>query len=196
VLVLQALVGALTPTTGDAASAVGAMGQFRHLGYLLRLRLDVGMADIYVFPLLYVLFLLYLANRPLTRRDPSWSTLSRWFLVAMAIFFATCNFHPQYLAWITPFIVLQAADDRRVVWLHAVQVVSFYFYALPFGEHVLGGLFRPWPSLGVLGNPQPALTRFFTLEQIANMGRTLLSATLLFMIYLVHRAEKQREASA
>lgn len=106
--------------------------------------------NVILYPL--VLYLFYLGKKKSFKRLVSFST------IGIAAYFAFSYFHPQYLTWLTPCLLLATTMNKRIIWpvvglnLSYLAVIDLYF-----GYSRTTGLFSPldpnlFATLGGLSN--------------------------------------------
>ncbi|MCX6808598.1 MAG: hypothetical protein NTW50_02940 [Candidatus Berkelbacteria bacterium] len=135
------------------------------------------------FPL--ILFLFWTKKENMTfKRLVSFST------IGVLSFFAFSFFHPQYLAWVTPALVLAFALNKKIIWPIIILMISYFFMIdMYFGFGRTTGLFAPlnysfFSTLGGLANQS-----FFanwsgtTLLTIFHSIFVLMIAVISFILY-------------
>lgn len=98
--------------------------------------------NLVIFPL--ILYLFYSGQDKMNfKRLVNFST------IGLFSFFAFSYFHPQYLSWITPCVVLALALNKKIAWPFIGMTVAFFLMIdIYFGSARTTGLFLPLdPSL-------------------------------------------------
>ncbi|MBA7649764.1 hypothetical protein ES703_57562 [subsurface metagenome] len=119
--------------------------------------------------------------------DRSFQSLRRTGLALLLVFFALNYFHPQWFMWIAPFLVLELVEDRRLIFLYAIQVVSVAFYSFNWGVYFAGWLFLPI-NPEFFRNIQGMtyyVSKIYSPERVILTLRSIFTAVALFMVYLV-----------
>jgi len=138
---------------------------------------------IYVFVVGYALVVLY----SYYASDRSFQSLRRTGLALLLVFFALNYFHPQWFMWIAPLLVLELVEDRRLIFLYAIQVVCVAFYSFNWGVYFAGWLFLPI-NPEFFRNIQGMtyyVSKIYSPERIILTLRSIFTAVALFMVYLV-----------
>lgn len=137
-----------------------------------------GAEYISVFFLGYFI-ILYIAVKAKQTVDNFW----RFGLATMLLFFSVTHYHPQWLIWLSPFLIWDIVfyKNRHIPYIAIIvtchTVLTFFFEP---SLHV--GLFYPvWPSLFKLG----LLMNFFPADRVfllKSLLRTLLAATSIMLV--------------
>lgn len=123
-----------------STSSVLAGSTNNFLGFFLDGSLGSGFNQISPFLILYpmVIFLYYKENNITFKKLINYST------IAVLVFFSTSYFHPHYLVWITPAIMLAMIYNKKIIWSLALLILSGYLLAEAyFTSGVTWGLFSP-----------------------------------------------------
>ena len=115
-----------------------------------------GGESIILFPLLVLFFYLVFYHR---EKNPE--SLWKKFFILLIIFFVFTHYHPQWLTWLTPFLIIDLVKSKLKSWLLVVLVfVSWLGQVTLFDPGLSVWLFAPiapnlygqvgiWQSLGV-----------------------------------------------
>ena len=89
---------------------------------------------------LYILFI----SKPL-KQNQTW----RYFLLVLLTFFVFTHFHPQWFLWVTPLLILELAESKRINYLPPLFfLVTFLGMLFFFDPGLTTGLFSPlFPAL-------------------------------------------------
>lgn len=148
-LVLVGIVPALTTSQIIAALGGGSLTDTLQRGFLdftISGQISTGFTSIAInamtFPLILYLFFNDCGQMTFKR-------LVNFSSIGLLSFFAFSYFHPQYLAWITPCLVLAFGFNKKIGWPFVVMILAFWFMTdLYFGFARTTGLFAPLlPSL-------------------------------------------------
>lgn len=139
-----------------------------------------GGESILLFPMFLGVFYLILLRRKI-------SNLSFWkmYLILLLTFFIFTHYHPQWLIWVTPFLILDLIIERFKNLTAQVLIFISWFGSLFFFDPSLTlGIFSPiWPSLKDL-----SLWGLVGLHPDYNLSRSLLqtvfSASSFYLIYV------------
>ena len=135
--------------------------------------------------ILYISLLLFLYILFLLNPHPS-KNLWQYFMLTLLSFFALTHFHPQWLLWLTPFIILELTYTKFKNLLPALVMFFAYLFSLFFFDPGLTSrLFAPLvPSLYVA----PGLVETLGLSLDYNFVRSILQSIfvggLLYYFYI------------
>lgn len=139
-----------------------------------------GGESLILFPLvLGFIYLLMLKEK--MHKEGIWKN----FLIILLLFYVLTHFHPQWLIWVTPFLIIELvnkkfADVTSVLIILFSWVVSLFF----FDPSLTVGLFSPvWPFLKTL----PGVWELMHMQPDYNISRsliqTVLAASAMYLIY-------------
>lgn len=156
-----------------------------HDNYLLAMKFQVATWDnLYIFPLLYFLLVLH----RLYNRQAGLGSLVQYNLIALLLLYATAytGQSPHYWTWYLPFLAVAVGQDRRLLPLHAAQILCLLVYSFIGGRATGGYLFAPIAPdfFWSLPSPVELMERFVSPEVVISLARTALSAITLWMAYL------------
>jgi hypothetical protein len=120
-----------------------------------------------------------------------WSQLWAWLSAVLFFSLGLMFFHPQYFAWITPFMVwlLIKLPKRRseLLTVYALQLVGWLLTLLFWGDSVTVSLLSPInPHLfKELGSPMAYLARFLEFFNPVNLGRTMVFSAHMYLVYMI-----------
>lgn len=140
-----------------------------------------GGSSLLLFPLIVFLMYLYFWYREQSV-ERIWQ---RWFVVLLA-FFSLTHFHPQWLSWLAPFLVMELVIFRRKnLFLHLMLLLSYTGMIFLFDPSLSVKIFAPLvPSLYLL----PGTWEGFGVNIDFNYYRSLLqtgfAGVSVFFIYL------------
>jgi len=182
------------PETGSPASfQVRGMTRIDYNLYPLSMKIPLQPYEnmkrpqnIYLFVLGYTLLMLYVDGKDGRTFKTLWTSL----LAAHLLFYATCQFNPQWFIWITPFIVFAIVEDSRFIKLFGLQAMCWALTLLYWDPDLTTWLFQPiWSgsfySMPGLMEPINSLG-FRDPLRIIDGFRTIFSACGLWMIYLLY----------
>ncbi len=161
---------------------ISELGQLGFLNYFLSARITGGFVSISINFILYPIILyLFYKNRASFENFISFGTIG--ILSVMALSYV----HPHYYAWTTPFLILAAVYNKKIILPAIILALVFFQLAeASFGESISFGLFLPLnPS--VFSNVG-SLFRSFQMAQldfniILNSILVLSTLTISFLLY-------------
>jgi hypothetical protein len=164
------------------------------VGYLLSCRLFLNFHDtIFFFVVGYMLILFHFIHL----KERNFFVLLKHLFYLLAFLFAVCFFHPQYFMWLMPFLFLLGAREEKLFKYYLIIIFCFFFYLLQWGPSMIFWLFAPlWPEYFLFKTPNPfeVVSRYFPTDDLIGIFRSIFSATLLWMGYLVYKLhEKPKE---
>lgn len=166
-------------------------------GYILMPSLQSSwIQEIYLFPLIYALLVLYAYNY---ENESGVFVFIRYCLVTTLAFYSLSLFHPQFFSWFIPFLVLTYAStsENRLKGMHTIQTVLFLVYLCYWGAHTTTHLFAPLNPDYVtsMGSPTDVIDRFFPWLTFVNISRSFMSAVCIFMAgHVLFRMRACKEA--
>ncbi len=144
-----------------------------------------GGESILLFPLFLIIFYLLILTKS--------NKLSLWkfYLIPLLLFFIFTHYHPQWLIWITPFIILDLVIEKFKNIIPVMIILGSWFVSLFFFDSSLTiGLFSPF--FPVLKNA-PSIWNLIHISPDYNFSRsilqTILAAPLFYMIFKLYKKE-------
>jgi hypothetical protein len=139
---------------------------------------------IFIFPLVYLLGLLWVSERGLSPVEyPVLAAVS--FLALFGLTF----FHPHYAIWMVPFLALTIAGSPRMIVYHVLQIICLVVYAMQWGSWTTWEVLRPLIGDRVASLPDPydAISGQIAARSFFGVFRTLLTALALWMSWTLLR---------
>jgi hypothetical protein len=109
---------------------------------------------------------------------PKLFTTYEWLSIPLLLFFSLTHFHPQWLTWIAPILVLMAVKNKSL-WL-VIGVMIFCFIGIIFS-------FDKSLNIGLFSNLTPS--RIWVDDSLASLVRGVFAGTSLIVVYLSLRKE-------
>lgn len=139
-----------------------------------------GGEAILLFPVSLLIFYLLIRRKVLNK-------LFFWriYTVALLLFFIFTHYHPQWLIWITPFLIMDLTKERfKNLWPVSLILVSWVGSLFFFDPSLTVGMFAPLvPALAKL----PAVWQLLNLNLDYNFSRSLLQTIFVgASIYLIY----------
>jgi len=133
------------------------------------LRTLSGFIDvIYLTPLVYGLFLLWVFYQKEWSFDKMWKAM----LVFLLLYYAIALFLWQWFLWAQPLLILLIAEDRKkFLKLYVLLIPLFFIYSGYWNPDFVGGM-------NAIGLPS---------YQVINLFRSFLSAVCIFIVYLMFK---------
>jgi hypothetical protein len=105
------------------------------------------------------------------------------------LYVAISFFHPQYLMWTIPFIILVFVRKNSLYYYHLLQFALLMIVLIYWGDLVTKFLFAPIDIQYVLytAGPIPIINRFYDPVKFVNIFRSIFTAVSLWMMYLIYK---------
>ncbi|MBA7632975.1 hypothetical protein ES703_40531 [subsurface metagenome] len=169
-------------------SEVGALAGSSFIDYLLAMRFKFPYIHdtVFIFIVGYTLVLLYMYYNS----KFSFASLWKYMFVILLLLFATSFFHPHYFMWLSPFIAIQIAEDKKFIGLYVIQVLCVAIYSFQWDRALAGHLFAPIFELYFVNamSPFTFISQFYPAEKFIGIFRSIFSAISLWMIYQVFKS--------
>jgi len=162
--------------------------------YFYSMSFFLGYHDyLYIFVVCYTLILIYCFYFSKGRFVDAWG----YPLLILLLFFSISRFHPQYLSWLTFFLVFAIAEDIKYLKLHLIQIVCFVVYTFQWGRALAGYLLCPiHPSFfASLLSPSEIISRFYPIDNFIGIFRSVFTAVSIWMMYLVFMSLKKSQGT-
>lgn len=99
-----------------------------------------GGQSILLFPGVLLLFYLILLELKNISKEFIW----KYYLIILLLFYIFTHFHPQWLIWVTPFLILELINNGFKNWLAQLLILGSWTFSLFFFDPSLTiGLFSP-----------------------------------------------------
>jgi len=165
----------------------------QHFDYILSAKLDLIIHDrIYIFIVVYALLLFSFIHN----KQRSFMLFLNYCGMVYIMYVATSYFHPQYLLWSIPFLVLVFARKNSLYYYHWAQMALLMVILIYWGDLVTKFLIAPVDlrfALYTVG-PIPLIERFYDSAKFVNIFRSAFTAVSLWMIYLIYKDSRQISA--
>lgn len=146
-----------------------------------------GGEAILLFPFLLIFFYLYIASKGVNKES-----LWKIYLIPLLLFFTFTHFHPQWLVWITPFLILDLGINKFKNALPIVIIFITWLGSLFFFDSSLTvGMFAP--LFPFLKNTADIWT-LVNLSPDYNFSRSILQTLFASAtVYLIYRQLSKQE---
>ncbi len=179
---------------GDAGG-VNWLVDGQHTNYLLDSKIvinEVLGSEIYLFLVAYVIIAFFAFKAWMDKRN-KWKNAAYFMGLTLLAFFSISFYHPQYLAWLVPFIavLLFNKEIRRYTLLVFSGIVLAYpFMLLSWGQDVLLGVARPLSEWIGSKDLSGLVAHIYDPWKLANLGRSAISALLIILSYFIYEKRK------
>ena len=162
----------------------------QHFNYILSARLDLIIHDrIFLFIVAYFLIIFSFIHA----RKKSFDLLLNYGAIIYLAYIALCYFHPQYVLWAVPFLVIIFVRRRQLVYYHWLQFGLLMVVLIYWGDLVTKFVFAPLDHrffiyiTGII----PFIERFYSSATFVNIFRSIFTAVSLWMIYLIYKDNRR-----
>jgi len=162
----------------------------QHFNYILSAKLDLIIHDrIFLFIVAYFLIIFSFMHA----RKKSFDLLLNYGAIIYLAYVALCYFHPQYVLWAIPFLVIVFVRRRPLLYYHWLQFGLLMIVLIYWGDLVTKFVFAPIDHrfFIYITGPIPVIERFYSSATFVNIFRSIFSAVSLWMIYLIYRDNRR-----
>lgn len=139
-----------------------------------------GGEAILLFPFFLIFFYLYIASKGVNKES-----LWKIYLIPLLLFFTFTHYHPQWLIWVTPFLILDLGINKFKNLLPILIIVITWFASLFF--------FDPSLTLGMFAPLFPVLKETADIWTLLNLApdynfsrsilQTIFASSAVYLIY-------------
>lgn len=162
----------------------------QHFNYILSAKLDLIIHDrIFIFIVAYFLIIFSF----IYAKKKSFDLLLNYGAIIYLAYVALCYFHPQYVLWAIPFLVIIFVRKRTLAYYHWLQFGLLMIVLIYWGDLVTKFVFAPIdPKFFIyITGPIPFIERFYSSATFVNIFRSIFTAVSLWMIYLIYKDNRQ-----
>ena len=179
---------------GGGQGEVGGLAGSSFVDYLLAMRFKLPFVHdtVFIFVVGYVLILIYVYYNS----KFSFASVYKYMGVILLFLFATSFFHPHYFMWLSPFIAMQIAEDKKFIGLYTIQVLCLAVYSFQWDRALAGYLFAPISKLYFTNvmSPFTFISQFYPGEKLVGIFRSIFTAVSFWMIYQVFKSLSLRKS--
>ena len=155
-----------------------------------KLELVIGShGSIFIFIAVYIIIILSFLHI----RKKSFDILLNYGAIIYLAYISICFFHPQYVIWIVPFLVIIFVRKKTLFYYHWFQFVLILILLLYWSPHANTRIFAPIDSRFFIYLPSPnSIVRlFYDDANFVNIFRSIFTGVSLWMIYLIYKDNKK-----
>lgn len=170
-------------------SVIFSLLNTQHFDYILSAKLNLIIHDaVFIFIVAYMILLFSFIHQ----KNKTFELFLNYCGIVYLLYVATSYFHPQYLLYAIPFLVLIFTRRNSIYYYHLIQFGFLMFVLIYWGDLVTKFLFAPIDVKYVLylPGPIPVINRFYDPVKFVNIFRSVFSAVSIWMIYLIYRINK------
>jgi hypothetical protein len=160
--------------------------------FLLATRVESSLGvTFYPFIIAYVLILLKFINSEKQDFNIFW----KYLLAVLLTYFGVCYFHPQFLIWLSPFIILSISEDKQLMNLHLIQLLLAIPLTFHWGQDMFGRFFASLNPDYLMNMPSPAdfISKFITFDIFNGIMWSIFSGFTLWMLFTVIKKINKEE---
>ncbi len=162
-----------------------------HFEYLLTPRLDLvagSHGSIFIFIAVYIIIILSFLHI----KKKSFDILLNYCAMIYLAYLGLCFFHPQYMLWLIPFLVIICVRRKSLLYYHWVQFALLIILLIYWGDLVTKYVFAAIDHkyFVFLTGIIPIIERFYDSAQFVNIFRSIFAGISLWMIYLIYKDTK------
>jgi hypothetical protein len=167
-------------------SLILALLNTQHFNYILSSKLELIIHDrIFIFIAAYFIIVFSFIHI----RKKSFDLLINYGAIIYLAYIALSYFHPQYVLWTVPFLVIIFARRKHLAYYHWLQFGLLMVVLIYWGDLVTKFVFAPLDHkfFIYITGPIPIINRFYDPAKFVNIFRSIFTAVSLWMIYLIYR---------
>ena len=161
----------------------------QHFNYLISSKLELIIHDrIFIFIVAYFLIVFSF----IYARNKIFDLLINYCAMIYLSYIALSYFHPQYVLWVVPFLVIIFARRRNLVYFHWLQFGLLMIILIYWGDLVTKFIFAPLDHrfFIYITGPIPIIERFYDSAKFVNIFRSIFTAVSLLMIYQIYKENR------
>ena len=162
----------------------------QHFNYILSSKLELIIHDrIFLFIVAYFLIVFSFIHI----KKKSFDLLINYGAIIYLAYIALCYFHPQYVLWTVPFLVIIFARKKMLSCYHWIQFGLLLVILIYWGDLVTKFVLAPIDHrffIYMIG-PIPLIERFYDSAKFVNIFRSIFTAVSLWMVYLIFKDNRR-----
>lgn len=162
----------------------------QHFNYILSSKLELIIHDrIFIFVAVYTVIILSFFH--IKKRN--FDILLNYGAIVYLAYVSLCYFHPQYVLWIIPFLVMTFIRRKSLIYYHWFQFALLMVILIYWGDLVTKFVFAPIDHkfFVYLTGIIPIIERFYDSAKFVNIFRSVFTGVSLWMIYLIYRDNRK-----
>lgn len=171
-------------------SVVFSLLNAQHFDYILSSKLELIIHDrIFIFVAVYVIIILSFLHI----RNKSFDLLINYGAIIYLAYVSLCYFHPQYMLWVVPFLVIIFVRRKSLLYYHWIQFALLMVILIYWGDLVTKFVFAPIDHKFFVYSTSiiPFIERFYNAAKFVNIFRSIFTGISLWMIYLIYQDNKK-----
>ena len=171
-------------------SVIFSLLNAQHFDYILSSKLELVIHDrIFIFVTVYIVAILSFLHI----RKKSFDILLNYGAIIYLAYVSLCYFHPQYVLWTVPFLIIIFIRRKSLLYYHWIQFALLLVILIYWGDLVTKFVFAPidYKFFIYLTSPIPIINRFYDPVKFVNIFRSIFTGVSLWMIYLIYKDNKK-----
>ena len=172
-------------------SVIFSLLNTQHFDYILSSKLELIIHDkIFLFVAAYIIIILSFLHL----RKKTFDIFLNYCAIVYLMYASLCYFHPQYLLWTVPFLILIFVRKNSLFYYHLVQFGLLMVILIYWGDLVTKFVLAPIdPEYFIfLTGPIPIVNRFYDPAKFVNIFRSIFTGVSLWMVYLIYKENKKK----
>lgn len=171
-------------------SVIFSLLNTQHFDYILSSKLELVIHDrIFIFVAVYIIIILSFLH--IKRKN--FDILLNYGAIIYLAYVSLCYFHPQYMLWTVPFLIIIFVRRKALLYYHWIQFALLLIILIYWGDLVTKFVFAPIDHkfFVYLTGPIPIINRFYGPAKFVNIFRSIFTGVSLWMIYLIYKDNKK-----
>ena len=164
----------------------------QHFDFIVATKIDLvagSHSSIFIFVAVYVFIILSFLHI----KNKSFDILLNYGAIIYLAYISFCYFHPQYMMWVVPFLIIIFVRKRLLLYYHWIQFVLLMVMLIYWGDLVTKFVFAPidYKYFVYLPGIIPIIERVCDSAKFVNIFRSIFTGVSLWMIYLIYKDNKE-----
>ena len=177
---------------GFGRSVIFSLLSTEHFDFILSTKLDLfpgSHSSIFIFVALYIFIILSFLHI----KKKNFDILLNYGAIIYLTYVGLCYFHPQYMLWTVPFLIITFVRRKSLLYYHWIQFALFMVILIYWGDGVTKYVFAPIDHkyFVYLTGIIPIIERFYDSAKFVNIFRSIFTGVSLWMIYLIYKDNKK-----
>jgi len=171
-------------------SVIFSLLNAQHFDYILSSKLELVIHDrIFIFVAAYIVIILSFLHI----KKKNFDILLNYGAIVYLAYVGLCYFHPQYILWTVPFLIIIFVRRKSLLYYHWIQFALLMVILIYWGDLVTKFVFAPIDHkyFVYLTGIIPIIERFYDSAKFVNIFRSIFTGVSLWMIYLIYKDNKK-----
>ncbi len=172
-------------------SVIFSLLNTQFFNYLLKPELELvtgSHGSIFIFIAVYIIIILSFLHI----KNKSFDLLLNYGAIIYLTYISLCFFHPQYVLWAVPFLIVIFVRRKSLIYYHWFQFILVLVLLLYWGPLVTNFIFTPidYRFFIYLPSPNSIVRLFYDDAGFVNIFRSVFAGVSLWMVYLIYKYNK------